>query len=111
MQTHAERGMSAPPEVVYNTAIDPHRASAWLPEPLRSEGKRSPDWTGEYLRARWSSSTTPDWSMDLAVQPQDSGGALVRLDITGPDDTRLAEVAKASLTQLASEVAENLTAG
>ncbi len=31
MPRSAERGISAPPEVVYNTAIDPTRKAAWLP--------------------------------------------------------------------------------
>ena len=42
MAAHAERGMSAPPEVVFNTAIDPDRAAAWLPEPLRQDGTAVP---------------------------------------------------------------------
>ncbi len=39
----AERGISAPPEVVFNTAIDPNRMSAWLPEPLRADGRPATD--------------------------------------------------------------------
>ena len=43
MAARAVRGMSAPPEVVFNTATDPARASAWLPEPLRGDGARRGD--------------------------------------------------------------------
>ncbi|MFJ8581301.1 hypothetical protein [Micromonospora sp. NPDC093277] len=106
---HAERGMSAPPEVVFNTAIDPDRAAAWLPEPLRLDGGRRPELVSvEQMRATWYSDSAPDWSAEILVEPVDAGGARVRLDLAGVDADGLAEE---TLANLAREVADNLTAG
>lgn len=103
----AERGVSAPPEVVFSTAVDPDRASAWLPEPLRADGAPAEHTDAEELSACW---TAPgDWSAELRVDPVDAGGARVRLDLTGgADPDRLAGEA---LDSLAREVADNLQAG
>ncbi|MBY8873314.1 hypothetical protein K7640_15885 [Micromonospora sp. PLK6-60] len=107
MATHAERGMSAPPEVVFNTATDPDRAAAWLPEPLRRTGsQRLADVDAEEMRARWTCDSA-GWSADIDVEPGDAGGARVRLDLSGPDHGLADEI----LTNLAREVADNLTAG
>ncbi|SCL67014.1 hypothetical protein GA0070606_4458 [Micromonospora citrea] len=104
---HAERGMSAPPEVVFSTATDPDRASAWLPEALRADGSPAEEVSAEELRARWSA--TGDWSAEIRVEPAQAGGARTRLDLTGaPDADRLAGEA---LDSLAREVADNLQAG
>ena len=109
MAAHAERGMSAPPEVVFNTAIDPDRAAAWLPEPLRQDGNRRPEViSAEQLQARWCSDSAPDWSAELQVEAADAGGARVRLDLAGGDVDGLADQ---TLASLAREVADNLTAG
>ena len=110
MRQHAERGMSAPPEVVFNTATDPDRASAWLPHPLRADGGSRPEVDVGQLRARWANGSAPGWSAALEVEPVDSGGAWVRLDLAGgpADDSGLADEI---LTSLAREVADNLTAG
>ena len=109
MAAHAERGMSAPPEVVFNTAIDPDRAAAWLPEPLRRDGDRRPEVSSaEQLRARWCSDSAPDWTAEIQVEAADAGGARVRLDLTGGDADGLADE---TLANLAREVADNLTAG
>ncbi|MBB4960439.1 SRPBCC family protein [Micromonospora polyrhachis] len=107
---HAERGMSAPPEVVFNTATDPARAG-WLPEPLR-QGQR-PQLTTETLCARWDSeSGEVTWMAQLQVRPIDAGGAQVRLDLAvDPPEPRLDELASESLDGLARQVADNLTAG
>ncbi|RLK13381.1 hypothetical protein DER29_4402 [Micromonospora sp. M71_S20] len=103
----AERGMSAPPEVVFNTATDPARASAWLPEPLRADGSPADEVSAEELRARWSAAG--EWSAEIRVEPAQAGGARTRLDLTGgPDAGRLADEA---LDSLAREVADNLQAG
>ncbi|TDB71752.1 MULTISPECIES: hypothetical protein [unclassified Micromonospora] len=104
----AEQGMSAPPEVVFSTATDPDRASAWLPEPLRSGAGGRPQTSTDPLRARWSNDAAPGWSAEIQVEPADAGGSRVRLDLTGdgPDD-----LADEALANLAGEVAENLTAG
>ncbi|MFG2064205.1 SRPBCC family protein [Micromonospora sp. NPDC048871] len=102
---YAERGISAPPEVVFNTATDPDRSAAWLPEPLRSAVR---DGDSDGLRARWRSRDT-DWTAELKVTPQDTGGTRAGLDLSGagqPD--RLADEA---LANLAREVADNLQAG
>jgi hypothetical protein len=105
----AERGMSAPPEVVFNTATDPNRVSAWLPAPLRRDGVPGPDLAAADLAARWRA---PNWSARLQVSAIDAGGATVRLELEAdPPDQRLPEIADESLASLAREVADNLTAG
>ncbi|MDG9677729.1 SRPBCC family protein [Micromonospora sp. DH14] len=110
MSARAVRGMSAPPEVVFSTATDPDRASAWLPEPLRGDGSPAAEIDGDELRARWGD--TDDWSAEIRVEPADSGGARIELDLTdgsgGPGPDQLADQA---LTNLAREVADNLQAG
>ncbi|MET8360578.1 hypothetical protein [Micromonospora sp. NPDC005171] len=110
MPARAVRGMSAPPEVVFSTATDPHRASAWLPEPLRGDGSPAAEISGEELRARWGDAD--DWSAEIRVEPADSGGARIQLDLAdgsgGPGPDQLADEA---LTNLAREVADNLQAG
>ncbi|WDZ84940.1 hypothetical protein [Micromonospora cathayae] len=110
---HVERGMSAPPEVVFSTATDPDRAAAWLPEPLRTDGDQRPEVMPEGLRARWSSAANPGWSAEIEVEPADAGGARVRLDLAGDSAERRADEALAdrTLANLAREVADNLTAG
>lgn len=110
MVVRAERGMSAPPEVVFNTATDPSRFATWLPPDLRPDGHR-PVMVADDLRACW----TPDsneWSAELQVGQLAAGGAVARLELAAdlPDD-RLAEIAEESLTRLARHVADNLTAG
>ncbi|MEV4756149.1 hypothetical protein AB0J86_13700 [Micromonospora sp. NPDC049559] len=109
----AERGMTAPPEVVFSTATDPARVGAWLPEPLRrADGGRPEDAAPDGLRARWSSGSTPHWSAQLHVVPLDAGGATVRLEVDADRSVpRLAEIADESLARLAREVDDNLTAG
>ncbi|RIV36606.1 SRPBCC family protein [Micromonospora radicis] len=102
---YAERGVSAPPEVVFNTATDPDRTAAWLPEPLLSASRvGEPDG----FRARWDARDT-DWSAELQVEPEDAGGARVRLDLTG--DGSASRLADEALVNLAREVADNLQAG
>jgi hypothetical protein len=98
--------MSAPPEVVFNTATDPDRLDGWLPEPLRAEGKPR---ERREMRARWESGR---WSAALKTEPADPGGARVLLDLGGdlPDD-QLAKLARDSLARLADQVDDNLTAG
>ncbi|SCL12926.1 hypothetical protein [Micromonospora inyonensis] len=112
MTTRVERGMSAPPEVVFSTATDPDRATAWLPEPLRTDGAERPQVEPDGLRARWSSSSGPGWSAEIQVEPADAGGARVRLDLTGGSGEQDTDaLADQTLANLAREVAENLTAG
>ncbi|MEU4529628.1 hypothetical protein AB0F49_15485 [Micromonospora ureilytica] len=110
MAARAVRGMSAPPEVVFSTATDPARASAWLPEPLRGDGSPAAEISAEELRARWGDGD--DWSAEIRVEPADSGGARIQLDLadgsggSGPD-----QLADEALTNLVREVADNLQAG
>ena len=101
--------MSAPPEVVFNTATDPDRASAWLPEPLRGDGAAAAEVSAEEMRARWGSAAA-DWSAEIRVEPADAGGARVRLDLAGGRASRTG-LADETLANLAREVADNLTAG
>ncbi len=102
---YAERGISAPPEVVFNTATDPDRSSAWLPEPLLSA---VPDGDYDGLWARWRARDT-DWTAELRVAAEDSGGTRARLDLVG--DGQPDRLADQALTNLAREVADNLQAG
>ncbi|MDW5323542.1 hypothetical protein [Plantactinospora sp. KLBMP9567] len=112
MTARAERGISAPPEVVFSTATDPDRVSAWLPAPLRQDGVPGAELTAADLRARWRSAGPPDWSAQLQVSPVDAGGATVRLELEAdPPERRLHEIADESLTSLAREVDDNLTPG
>ncbi|MEE6257377.1 hypothetical protein [Plantactinospora sonchi] len=104
--------MSAPPEVVFNTATDPDRVSAWLPEPLRGDSSQGPETEPTDLRARWRTAGSPAWSAQLEVASVDAGGANVRLALDAdPPEQRLREIADESLASLAREVADNLTAG
>lgn len=110
---YAQRTMSAPPEVVFNTATDPERMVAWLPVPLHQVGPvatGSPD--GGRLRARWEAAAGGGWSAVLRVDEVAAGGATARLEIDGdlPPD-QLTGIATQALTCLASEVADNLTPG
>ncbi|MBO4205510.1 hypothetical protein [Micromonospora echinofusca] len=112
MGVHAERGMSAPPEVVFNTATDPDRAAAWLPPTLRADGQCRPERSDGEMRAVWTSSAAPDWSAELVVHPENAGGSRVRLALdAGPERRHLDGLADETLDSLAREVAENLTAG
>ena len=103
--------MSAPPEVVFNTATDPDRLAVWLPTPLRLNCNRPAVETAA-LHARWRTSSAERWSAALQVHPVAAGGAIVRLELEAelPQD-RLAEIADESLANLARHVADNLTAG
>lgn len=105
----AERGMSAPPEVVFNTATDPTRASAWLPTQIRA-ARANPLAAHATLHARWAS---PDgWAIALRVEPGMVGGATVRLVLTGAaSEPHLVALAKETLANLAREVADNLNVG
>jgi hypothetical protein len=117
----AERGISAPPEVVFDTATDPTRADAWLPDPLWTvPGGASFEVVGdpaepEVMRAEWHANDTGmagEWSAVLCVRPLPVGGATVRLDLDGagtsPGEARLAQE---SLAALDRAVADNLSAG
>ena len=107
----SERGISAPPEVVFNTATDPNRLSAWLPAPLRQDGVPGAEVATAQWRARWRTAGSPNWSARLQVSAIDAGGATVRLELEAdPPDRRLAEIADESLASLAREVADNLSA-
>jgi uncharacterized protein YndB with AHSA1/START domain len=111
MGAHVERGVSAPPEVVFNTATDPDRFAAWLPAPLRAGGRR-PAAEASALRARWPHDRFAPWSAVMHVRQVEPGGALVEFELDGDlSDRRLAELADQSLARLAEHVADNLTAG
>ncbi|WFE94407.1 hypothetical protein [Micromonospora sp. WMMD987] len=101
----AERGMSAPPEVVFSTATDPDRIDAWLPAPLRVAGAAPASRSDDELKARWDG---PDGPAELRVEAADAGGARVRLELPAGSADGLADE---SLANLEREVAENLTAG
>ena len=79
MSRRATRGISAPPEVVFNTATDPDRRSAWLPDGF-DLGPTSTSTSAFEVELRSGDSSTGS----LAIQPGDSGGSSV--DLTVPDD-------------------------
>ncbi|TDC34964.1 hypothetical protein E1211_16625 [Micromonospora sp. 15K316] len=109
---HAERGMSAPPEVVFNTATDPDRAAAWLPPFLRTDSTPTPEIRGEELCARWRTSSPGELTAEIRVDPEDSGGARIRFDLSGGSGGQDADrLAAEALDSLAREVADNLQAG
>ncbi|MEH1126880.1 hypothetical protein [Micromonospora sp. CPCC 206061] len=89
--------MSAPPEVVFNTATDPAR-SGWLPNELRTA---RPELDLERLRARWQDRA------QLTVSPNPAGGARVELQVA--EEGR--EDADRALDELARTVDDNLSAG
>ncbi len=93
---HAVLGMSAPPEVVFSTATDPSRRSAWLP------GGAELDVDAEKLEAR----LTGDADGLLAVRAGDAGGSSVELSVgeRSPEPD-------AVLRALEREVADNFNAG
>jgi hypothetical protein len=99
--------------VVFNTATDPDRSAAWLPEQVREPGTSTrPAATADELRARWVVGTAPAWSVALQVHPVEAGGAMMRLELAGDaPHEELAELAEESLANLAREVDDNLTPG
>lgn len=129
--------MSAPPEVVFNTAIDPARLSGWLPEPLRQgtlrQGSQArptadparptapvrptadpapPAAERPALRASWQTGGRAGWSAQLRVEPTPAGGATAHFDLAADEpDQNLTELAQSCLAGLARQVADNLTAG
>ncbi|GIJ80827.1 hypothetical protein SAMN05443287_10352 [Micromonospora phaseoli] len=105
---YAERGVSAPPEVAFNTATDPDRISAWLPEPLLSADPAR-DGDPQQMRARWDARHS-DWTAELRVESTDAGGCRLRLELGGGGDDA-DQLADEALTNLAREVADNLQAG
>ncbi|GIF75788.1 hypothetical protein [Asanoa siamensis] len=108
MGVRRELGMSAEPEVVYNTATDPARASAWLPEALhRTAPRMAPG-----LSASWHQ-VGGVWQADLVVQDEPAGGAVAVLTLAadGLEEPALAEIAERALTDLDREAEEAFTGG
>jgi hypothetical protein len=102
-----ERGLSAEPEVVFNTATDPARVAAWLPEPLHHR----PVATAPGLFASWRDDD--GWRADLVIEDIPSGGALAVLEMTadGLDERALTAVVEHALTELDREVEDNFNGG
>jgi len=103
-----ERGLSAEPEVVFNTATDPARVAAWLPEPLHHR----PVATAPGLFATWRDDDG-GWRADLVVEDIPSGGALAVLEMAadGLSEERLAAVVEHALNELDREVEDNFNGG
>jgi len=106
----AERGVSAPPEVAFNTATDPDRLPAWLPSQL---GMAVPDQVElPTFRASWTARHDRAWTAQLQVYAGDAGGAMIHLEVEADlPHEQLARIAAESLTSLVRTVADNLTAG
>jgi uncharacterized protein YndB with AHSA1/START domain len=101
----AEKGFSAPPEVVFNVVTDPDRLPRWLPDQLRvaDTGQRClrVAWTDpptrdgppadgpeyrlvvlpEHLRVEWRPSGPDGWSGFLQVRESAAGGATAEVCI------------------------------
>jgi hypothetical protein len=98
----AVRGISAPPEVVFDTATDPDRHGAWVPSDLWVD-RSDPD----RLEVRLTAASGGQ-AGTLRVRPGDSGGSSVELRFEdgsaggSPDDI---------LRALDREVADNFNAG
>lgn len=109
MPAQAVRGMSAPPEVVYNTATDPDRSAAWLPESWRAAGSHAGD---EEFEVRLSADAGADRVGLLQVRAGAAGGSSVELTLdaqagadgrtTGPEQL---------LDSLEREVVDNFNYG
>jgi hypothetical protein len=93
--------MSAPPEVVFNTAVDPARRNAWLPYGTATDAARP---QGEVLEVRLVGDGCRTTGV-LHVRPGDAGGSSVELEVTG------GPAAEEVLWDLAREVADNLNPG
>jgi hypothetical protein len=103
--------MSAPPEVVFDTATDPARP--WLPEPLGSAARGrsgAPDDTGA-LTAEWGTGGSPPWAA-LRVLPEATGGAAAGLEVEVADDADddAAGLADRCLAMLEQQVSDELSA-
>ncbi|MEV4622854.1 hypothetical protein AB0J74_29600 [Asanoa sp. NPDC049573] len=107
MSVRRVRGMSAEPEVVFNTATDPARVG-WLPAPLH----RRPATTEPDLFATWRDEAGAWWA-DLRVDDVPTGGALAVLEMAadGLDDRGLAPVVEQSLFDLDREVDDSVSPG
>ncbi len=97
MTRHAVRGISAPPEVVFNTVTDPDRRGAWLPGGLAVEG------SADTLEAR----LTGDAGGVLQVHAGDSGGSSVELRLDSDGAASPEDILRAH----EREVTDNFNAG
>jgi hypothetical protein len=104
MAPEAERGMSAPPEVVFNTATDPDRRHTWLPADVRVEPAEVGE---ETFEARLTSQGDGPAGM-LRVDPGAAGGSSVRLRV---DDGPASASAQEMLDSLEREVSDNFNSG
>lgn len=118
MAREASLGMSAPPEVVFSTATDPDRRSAWLPHgievvPAGFAGD-VPDGDGtvgdEVLQGRLIADNSAVGTLRVAQEA--SGGCSVGLSVRGdePASGVLGDLAEI-LHNLDREVGDNLNAG
>lgn len=130
----AEKGFSAPPEVVFSVATDPDRIPRWLPDQLRVTDTGTKclrvAWTDadtvEYrlvvlpdqLRVEWRPAGPDGWAGFLQVNENAAGGASVEVCVEpsgragesrGTD--QVPRLLDATLVNLRREVADNLSVG
>ncbi|HEX8629649.1 MAG TPA: hypothetical protein VF755_15895 [Catenuloplanes sp.] len=105
---HATRGMSAPPEVVVNTATDPDRQTAWLPGPWRTATEQAGE---DDFTVRLTGADDGAGSGVLQVRAGASGGSSVELRLD--DDAAGAELGPPQqiLDNLEREVVDNFNYG
>ncbi len=104
MTRQAVRGISAPPEVVVDTATDPERRGAWLPPQL---GVALSDSNEDMFDLRLTGEAGGDAGR-LRVHPGDSGGSSVQLDLP---DGLAPDSPEDILRALEREVTDNFNAG
>jgi hypothetical protein len=115
----ATRGISAPPEVVFNTVTDPDRLAGWVPQQLRAKAdEHEVSVVAERLRVEWRPAGSDGWTGALQVRDGSAGGAQVEVTVepTGspadpPDGDDVPSQLDGALTELDREVVDNLTAG
>lgn len=108
------RTMSAPADIVFNTAMDPARA-AWLPR-RDGEGEGSYELTAypAEQEIRWQPVGSTGWAVRLRVEDGGAGVTEATLSAeTGdrPDADEVRAALRQSLDDLAAEVEQNFTAG
>lgn len=106
MAPHAVLGMSAPPEVVVNTATDPDRRGAWLPGDWHAEAQ--PDGDDDFS-VRLTAPGEQGGTGLLRVRAGDSGGSSVELRVDDPPAGLGAP--QQILHNLEREVVDNFNAG
>jgi uncharacterized protein YndB with AHSA1/START domain len=103
---------AAPPEVVYNTLTDPHRARRWLPPGLQIKGLAHAA-SATDLRLTWRTISGPEAGGTARVEGTPAGGSVVRVEIDAAEHHVAAvyELIADLMHNLERDVSDNFTAG